>query len=140
MDDLNMKRTIYNFTLKVYKAVVVGFMDLLKQIVKILKKNNVGGKKRDLYLVKFDTIRNELFEFVRTHLVTLSVEKVATRVNGELFSVLQFGGLNSASDFLTYGKYYAYVNNTLDFNEGAELTVLTNFCFLEANPSWFRLL
>ena len=124
-----MKRTIYNFTLKVYKAVVVGFMDLLKQIVKIFQKNNVEGKKRDLYVVKFDTIRNELFQFVRSHLVTLSVEKVATRVNEELFLILQFSGLNSASDFLTYGKYYAYVNNTFDFDEGAELTVHYQFLF-----------
>ena len=30
-------------------------------------------------MVKFDTIRNELFEFLRTHLVRLSVEKVATK-------------------------------------------------------------
>ena len=50
-----MKRTIYNSTLEVYKAVVDGFMDLLSQIVKIIKNNNVEGKKRELYFKKFDT-------------------------------------------------------------------------------------
>ena len=50
-----MKRTIYNSTLDVYKAVVDGFMNLLSQIVKIIKNNNVEGKKRELYFKKFDT-------------------------------------------------------------------------------------
>ena len=133
--NVNHKRTIYNSTLDVYKAVLNSFMDLLNQIVQTIESNNVEGGKRDLYIKKFETISKEVFEFVKIYFATLSVKKIAKRMNGEKVAELEFGGLDSATDFLSYDKFHRYVNGTIVTEQGAELTVHYQFRFPQGHPA-----
>ena len=89
------------------------------------------GSKFKVQKTKFDTISNELLKFVKIHLWTLSVEKVATRMNGEIVSVLKFGDVNSASNFLTYKKYFTYVTNTVDLKKLVQNFEASNFKWKE---------
>ena len=52
-------------------------------------------------------------------------------MNGEIVSVLKFGDVNSASNFLTYKKYFTYVTNTVDLKKLVQNFEASNFKWKE---------
>ena len=109
--------------LELYLKVFKGFTKMLYGIVyKLIKNTNVREYRKNLMIIKFNMIIDELFEFVKNHKQLIRVTSITIKSEGTEVSKLSIYSYDSARKFLEYKFFYKFFKDAIDSNDINSLT------------------
>ena len=114
--------------LDLYLRVFNGFTGILHGIVyKLIKNTNVREYRKNLMIIKFNMIIDELFEFVKNHKQLIRVTSITFKSEGAEVSKLSIYSYDSAHKFLEYKNLYKFIKDAVDSSDINSLTMKFRF-------------
>ena len=108
---------------ELYQRVFHRFTEMLYGIVfAIIKDTKIRGSRKNLLIIKFNMIRDELFEFVKNHKHLICVTSINFMKDGKEVLKLSFDSYDLARKFLEYKKFYKFINDAMDSYDISSLT------------------
>ena len=108
---------------ELYQRVFHRFTEMLYGIVfAIIKDTKIRGSRKNLLIIKFNMIRDELFEFVKNHKHLIRVTSINFMKDGKEVLKLSFDSYDLGRKFLEYKKFYKFINDAMDSYDISSLT------------------